>query len=159
MTGIAEKELADFQAFERWLHQERLLDSDVLYRGHGDSTWSLESTLYRHRRALFPPAHPALRVPVAGYADAARNLQAIVETHTNRNFSDIVKSEDPFPIDDAGLSFRYAVYLRHHGFPSPLLDWSLSPLRGSVLRLQRTPSPKEAPGMVTKTMSLAWRST
>ena len=127
MTGIAEKALADFQAFERWLHQEQLVDSHVLYRGHGDSSWSLESTLYRHRRALFPPAHPSLRVSVARYADAARNLQAIVETHTNRDFSDVAKSEDPFPIDDAGLSFRYAVYLRHHGFPSPLLDWSLSP--------------------------------
>jgi len=75
MTGIAEKALADFQAFETWLHQERPFDSDVLYRGHGDSTWSLESTLYRHRRALFPRAHPALHVPVAGYADAAQNLQ------------------------------------------------------------------------------------
>ena len=128
MTGIAEKALSDFQAFEGWLHQERLLDSDVLYRGHGDSTWSLESTLYRHIRALFPAAHPALRVPVARYADAARDLQAIVETHTNKNFSNVAKSEhDPFPIAAAALSFRYAVYLRHHGFPSPLLDWSLSP--------------------------------
>ncbi len=127
MTGIAEKTLADFQAFETWLHQERLFDSDVLYRGHGDSTWSLESTLYRHRRALFPRAHPALHVPVAGYEDAAQNLHAIVETHTNRNYSAIAKNDDPFPMDTAGLSFRYAVYLRHHGFPSPLLDWSLSP--------------------------------
>lgn len=126
MKGIAEKALSDFQTFEAWLHQERLLDSDVLYRGHGDSTWG-ESTLHRHRRDLFPAAHPALRVPVAGYADAARNLQAIVETHTNKNFSNVAKSEDgPFPID-TGLSFPYAVYLRHHGFASPLLDWSLSP--------------------------------
>ena len=127
MSGITEKALDDFQAFERWLDKGRLLGSDVLYRGHGDSTWSLESTLYRHRRALFPARDPAGDVPVARYADAAGNLQAIVETHTDWNFGDIAKSGDPFPVDTAGLSFRYAVYLRHHGFPSPLLDWSLSP--------------------------------
>lgn len=127
MTGITEKALDDFQAFERWLRKERLLDSDVLYRGHGDSGWELESTLYRHQRALFPARDPDGDVPVARYADAARNLQAIVETHTNQNFGDIAKSGDPFPVETAELSFRYAVYLRHHGFPSPLLDWSLSP--------------------------------
>ena len=127
MIGITEKALDDFQAFERWLDKGRLLDSDVLYRGHGGRSWTLESTLYRHQRAQFPAQSPAVDVPVAKYADAAGNLQAIVETHTNRDFGDIAKSADPFPIDTAGLSFRYAVYLRHHGFPSPLLDWSLSP--------------------------------
>ena len=127
MTGITEKALDDFQAFEEWLHKERLLDADVLYRGHGDSRWSLESTLYRHQHALSPARDPAGDVPVATYADAARNLQAIVETHTNQNFGDIAKSGEPFTVDTEGLSFRYAVYLRHHGFPSPLLDWSLSP--------------------------------
>lgn len=127
MTGITEKALDDFQAFERWLHKERLLHSDVLYRGHGDSRWSLESTLYRHQSALFPARDSAGDVPVARYADAARNLQAIVETHTNRNFGDLLQSGDSFPIHTEGLSFLYAVYLRHHGFPSPLLDWSLSP--------------------------------
>ena len=39
---ITEKKLGDFQEFERWLDEKRLLDSEVLYRGHADSAWSLE---------------------------------------------------------------------------------------------------------------------
>ena len=29
--------------------------------------------------------------------------------------------------------FEYWAYLRHHGFPSPLLDWSKSPFYRSLL--------------------------
>ena len=144
MTGIREAALPDFQAFEGWLHKRRLLSSDVLYRGHGDTTWSLESTLYRHQRAQFPAQHPAVNVPVATYADAAGQLQAIVETHTDRNFGDILKSADSFPIDTAALSFRYAVYLRHHGFPSPLLDWSLSPYVAAYFAFKDAAAEKQA---------------
>ena len=128
VTPIAEEELKDFQEFEKWLDEKSLLDSNVLYRGHADSTWRLESTLYRHQEALFHARHPSLNVPISKYTDTAKKVQAIVETHTHRKFGDInERTNDYFPTVSEQLSFQYAVYLRHHGFPSPLLDWSSSP--------------------------------
>ena len=126
-NGIAEKQLKDFHAFEEWLDDKQLLDSNVLYRGHADSTWTLESTLYRHQRALLRAGHPDLDIPIDKYERAAADLQAIIETHTNRTFGNITASSKSFPITKKAFSFEYTVYLRHHGFPSPLLDWSLSP--------------------------------
>ena len=64
--------------------------------------------------------------PVKEYAAVATKLHAIVETHTDRRF-DMKEVEDTFPTGYGELSFRYAVYLRHRGLPSPLLDWSSSP--------------------------------
>ena len=128
VTPIAKKHLGDFNQFEKWLEEKQLLESDVLYRGHAESTWQLESTLSRHQLTLFHARSPSIDFPISEYRSVAKDLQAIVETHTDRHFDDdntIVR--DPFPITSERLSFRYAVYLRHHGFPSPLLDWSSSP--------------------------------
>ena len=126
VEGITEKKLGDFQEFEDWLDKQQLLDLEVLYRGHAESTWRLESTLYRHRLTLFDAANAAFRFPISDYTDVTKRLQAIVETHTDRRF-DNTPGCDSFPIPTEPLSFRYAVYLRHHGLPSPLLDWSSSP--------------------------------
>ena len=118
VTPIEEKALPNFQGFQTWLDAKQLLGENILYRGHADSTWKLESTLYRHQLQ---------DVPIYKYTAAANNLQAIVETHVDRDFGNITASDDAFPTSTKRFSLRYAVYLRHHGFPSPLLDWSLSP--------------------------------
>ena len=126
VEGIIEKKLGDFQKFEEWLDEQQLLDSNVLYRGHADSTWELESTLRRHQLTLFHKRSPSLDFPISEYTNVTKSLQAIVETHTDQRF-DNTTGCDSFPTPTEPLSFRYAVYLRHHGLPSPLLDWSSSP--------------------------------
>ena len=126
VTPIREEKLEAFQEFEEWLVEKQLLDFDVLYRGHAESTWILESTLRRHQLAMFHERSPSLDFPISKYTDVAKKVQAIVETHTGRHCDDNPRECDRFPTTTERLSFRDAVYLRHHGFPSPLLDCSLS---------------------------------
>jgi hypothetical protein len=101
---------------------------DLLFRGQGNSAWQLETTLERHR--------PAASLSMERYYTSIWAAKPQIEAHTQQTWKILyLPTYRKYARDsDAGLYFKarfpgyeYMVYLRHHGFPSPLLDWSRSP--------------------------------
>jgi len=123
-------DLNDWQAFEGSVRKLRLEYGNLLFRGESDSNFRLTTTLERagcERMAV-----------KAYYRIAVAQIRPAVETFTGvkwdvpeyslqleTSFQDReLFSLRRFPTPEF---YRYMVYLRHHGFPSPLLDWSGSP--------------------------------
>ena len=100
--------------------------SNILFRGQSDARWGLQTTLERYI---------GLKPTLYGYYRVIHAAKSRVETFTERKWEKIptppeyeswLAKYEPL----AGGKFpayEYMVYLRHHGFPSPLLDWTTSP--------------------------------
>jgi hypothetical protein len=135
-SSMKEKHLnkwEDFEAELLQLQKERsamsestgLGTTDFLYRGQRDASWPLATTL--ERRVAKPLTWDQYyRLVVAAKPQ--------IETFTKQrwdipDFPELVKWAqsyksvhlEPLP------GYDYLIYLRHHGFPSPLLDWTASP--------------------------------
>jgi len=137
---VDEREAKKWEEFEPWLQEiERkrqslagrdhtTVVSRPLYRGQSNSQWKLLTTLERHFRTT---------ITVGQYFWLVRAAKPFIETLTERrwNLPDELTTQDEemlgiFPTKHplfGGEGYEYLTYLRHHGFPSPLLDWSLSP--------------------------------
>ncbi len=110
------------------------LVSPLLFRGQADARWHLTTTLERY----LVPALSVLK-----YYNSVRAIRSQVETFTGRTWTmdkltDIqadLKSRLFYP----GLlpSLDFLVYLRHLGFPSPLLDWTKSPFVAAHFAFER----------------------
>jgi len=131
-SALKEIEASDWDTFQLKLRDlRRSLDgssSPLLFRGVGNSQWQLTTTLERagkqgmrfadYYRLIVTAVKPAVETftgvewDVPGYGSKVENsLQGC----------DAINDFPGAPL------YRYMVYLRHHGFPSPLLDWSHSP--------------------------------
>lgn len=98
--------------------------SPLLFRGHSQSSWPLDTTLERRGFA---------DMSVIKYLRIVTSLSSQVSAVTDRSWSLPDFSEMEHQVHRIRQSlwaipaYEYLIYLRHHGFPSPLLDWSASP--------------------------------
>lgn len=127
---------------------------DPLFRGLGNSTWGLETTLERSHPAERCDATPSLLKyyrKIGASKPAIETLSGLrwdkfpefpeFEKLVKENFStyawlDMLLMRTPD-------IYEYLVYLRHHGFPSPLLDWSASPYVAAFFAFDSPPREAE----------------
>lgn len=98
--------------------------SPLLFRGHARASWKLETTLERFGKK---------NLRLDDYVRYLSKVKPGVEAYTDRTFtfagSNPEDASRTFPLSEVSLlngQYEFMVYLRHHGFPTPLLDWSRS---------------------------------
>ena len=123
----------DVQSWEEFEERLKLLKisagGEFLFRGQADSCWSLDTTLERDGKGdmLFSDYYRVISVvrpqietfngnrwDVPGYPEVEKLA---------KNYNELSSKLTDGPIP----AYSYMAYLRHHGFPSPLLDWSRTP--------------------------------
>lgn len=139
METIEFKSYLEFENFVRDLKEERaaanpkpgkggqIMQSKLLFRGQSDASWSLSTTLERaapNRQLLYHYLELAWQVhkPFEAFTEKKWNIPDRNEFHKWQR-CDPTKFSVEANLEKIG---EYLVFLRHHGFPSPLLDWSES---------------------------------
>jgi hypothetical protein len=91
--------------------------SKLLFRGHANAEWELQTTLERYSNETFS---------VNSYNALLSSIQPAVSAYTAKEWllDEKVKNGDDYFLYPP--NYEFMSYIRHHGFPSPLLDWTQS---------------------------------
>jgi FRG domain len=131
----------NWQEFEAWLQdlRGRNYRRGLIFRGQADSDWRLETTLERSGHPTMSLAdYYALIVGNIGPSVSAfssmqapsfnkTSLEELSDSKWLSNYARLEGSIFDQNVFPGGEHYEYVAYLRHHRFPSPLLDWSKSP--------------------------------
>lgn len=104
--------------------------SSPLFRGQADASWKLETTLERSGKHKFSASE---------YHKRLRAVRPAVISITGKpwDIPDRFEPKRPPP------GYEFMIYLRHHGFPSPLLDWTRSPFVAAYFAFRSAVRPKK----------------
>lgn len=95
----------------------------VLYRGQSDSEWPLKSTLERRSSKKWS---------IEDYNNLSMECIPIINSLIGQNWD----RNQFFRKDAYSLRNEFWIYLRHCGFPSPLLDWTISPYKAAFFAFE-----------------------
>ena len=129
---IREVYVDTWRDFEKILRQKfdeqqqtlaEMMGPPYIFRGQSDANWSLMTSLERSLGA---------NIPLENYYSMILEIQTELETFTDKtwkipNIQEYNSWLANHPISSLMPAYDYMIYLRQHGFPSPLLDWSFSP--------------------------------
>jgi hypothetical protein len=146
----------EFEEQLQWLESfKRSTEKDVaraydapLFRGIGNATWKLQTSLER----AFPLEDSSDSISFLEYYRRTIAAKPAIESLTGALWKDVpdypemkerLRRDKTGWIDTCLLRengvYRYWIYLRHHGFPSPLLDWTASPYLAALFAFDQTP--------------------
>lgn len=136
MKEVDVKSWEQFEKQHRAFEHERLQkesSSKFLYRGQGDRGWDLLTTLERNGKSgltlkqyhhLIFAAKPQIESFTGGnwnILSYPKGFDAWLHEHDH-----VMPHAFGFSTEFQN-TYSYMAYLRHYGFPSPLLDWTASP--------------------------------
>jgi hypothetical protein len=102
-------------------------DSALVFRGQSDSRWRLSTTLERtHGRTLFKDYYRVISRIKPQIESFTSNRWDIPEYPEIELLCNRYEELDRDLWSGRCPAYDYMVHLRHHGFPSPLLDWTRS---------------------------------
>ncbi len=96
--------------------------SNLLFRGQANKSWKLETTLERYVRGR------NVKKREFSWFDYWKILESIKPSiNSLATYKPDFEDFHIGPLSTRPPCYEFMIYIRHHGFPSPLLDWTRSP--------------------------------